>query len=340
MAAVIVVLPSVGIGAEAKGLDAVGDEALVQELSRYGMDSLLDRYFATHQGSGSEQASVRAMMSIRMLLSSGQKLPAAQRQQIVQSIVDGADAIVPVLNDPNQLMQLATALITSAMERNANTIEYWGESPRSQAQLRPVAELVAKVLDLCSVRAKEKGEKLVEKFGNNPSPEQLKEYTALDKSGEYGTLHAFDGRPITVRCLYRPGIRSGHRLSMRRWRGLPSLIPPIARSSRLCGCVSASCRWSRVTTRRAKKVLLSVATNPQKQIEPAPDVLQQYEARYFMAVCDLLSRNADATAAAIAELSTWEDANLPQDPRVRDGAKAAMAMLSYRLDALAGAECN
>ncbi len=333
VAAVVVVLPSVGIGAEAKGLDALGDEALVQELSRYGMDNLLDRYFATHQISGSEQASVRAMMSIRTLLSSGDTLPAAQRQQIVQRIVLGADAMVPLLNDPNQLMQLATALITSAMERNANTIEYWGENPRSQAQLRPVAELVAKVLDLCSARAKEKSEKLVEKFGNNPSPAQLKEYTALDNlasTAHYTRLMADYYRAMSFPAgdPKRAQIVDAAVEGLAEFDATDSQIQPIVRLR------IGKLQMVKGDYAAAKRVLQSVAMNPQKQIEPAPDVLQQYEARYFMAVCDLLSRNADATAAAMQDLSSWEDTNLPQDPRVRDGAKSALAMLSYRLDML------
>ena len=49
LAVIVAAIPSAAIAQEAKGLDAVGDEAVVQELYRYGMNNLLDRYFATHQ---------------------------------------------------------------------------------------------------------------------------------------------------------------------------------------------------------------------------------------------------------------------------------------------------
>lgn len=335
VAAVVCIAAPELLAQDKKGLDAVGDEALVQEMSRYGMDSLLDRYFATSNVAGEQQASVRAMMSIRTLLTNGDKLPPAQRQQIVARIIQGADRIVPTLNDPKQLMQLATALITAAMERNANTIEYWGENPRSQQELRPAAELVAKVLDLCSVKAKEKSEKLVEKFGNNPSQAQLNEYTTLDNlssTAQYTRLMADYYRAMS----YPAGDPKRAQIADAAIEGLAefdtsdSQIQPIVRLR------IGKLQMVKGEYAAAKRMLETVAT-ADKQIEPKPDALQQYEARYFMAVCDLLAKNADAATKSMQELSTWQEANLPQDKRVRDGAKTALAMLSYRIDVLRAA---
>src|SRR4029077_19286959 len=60
---------------------------------------------------------------------------------------------------------------------------------------------------------------------------------------------------------------------------------------------------------------------------PKPPVAQQYEARYFTAVADLLDKKPQAAENGLNELLTWQEANLPRDKTARDGAAAAAAML-------------
>jgi hypothetical protein len=68
--------------------------------------------------------------------------------------------------------------------------------------------------------------------------------------------------------------------------------------------------------------------------KPAPAVAQQYEARYFRAVTEVLDKKPDAAAKAMGDLLAWQQANLPPDPTTQDGAAAAAAMLEYRVDSL------
>ena len=68
--------------------------------------------------------------------------------------------------------------------------------------------------------------------------------------------------------------------------------------------------------------------------KPAPAVAQQYEARYFRAVTEVLDKKPDAAAKAMADLLTWQQTNLPADKATQDGAAAAGAMLEYRVDSL------
>ena len=68
--------------------------------------------------------------------------------------------------------------------------------------------------------------------------------------------------------------------------------------------------------------------------KPAPNIPQQYEARYFRAVTEVLDKKPDAAKKSLADLLTWQTASLPKDKATQDGAAAAAAMLEYRVDSL------
>ena len=318
---------------EVKGFEASHDEAMVQELARYGMNGLLDRYFQVSGATQEQQASVRAMMSIRKLLLGGQDMSPAQRQQMVREITAGAEVIVPKLHDPRQLMELAAALITNGMERTANTIEYWGENPRSQAELRPVAQTVATVLDVCEKRAREQADALVAKFGNNPSQAQVREYTSLDNlatTARYTRYMAdyFRAMSLPKSDPKRASIADEAIKGLSDYDNAESRVQPVVRAR------IGKLQMVKGDYAAAKKSLLSVAENTDKQITPEPNVLQQYDARYFAAVVDVLSGDVAVATKAVDDLKAWQGANLPNDKAIRDGAEASFSMLQYRLETL------
>ena len=252
---------------------------------------------------------------------------------MVRRIVAGADKIVPKLKDPRQLMQLAGALITNGMERSANTLEYWGENPRTQADLRPIAETVAQVLDLCSQRAKEQSEALAATFGNNPSQALIKEYTSLDNLT--GTAHY----PRLMYDYYRA--LSIDKSDPRRAKIADEAIKGLAEYDANDSQVQAAVRlrigklqMAKGDYDSARKTLQSVVDNSSKAIQPEPDITQLFEARYFSALCDLLSRNAEATASDLVKLTPWTEQFLPNNKAIREGAAASLAMMQYRLEVL------
>ena len=321
--------------APAKGLDAISDSALVEEMGTRGMEALLDRYFATHQVSEQDRSTLRAIISIRQLLDPAAKIAPKARQDQVARIVSGAASIVPTLKDPRQLMQLSSVLIKEGMEQKANTMEYWGENPRSQAELRPVAELVAQVLDQCVAMAKDRAEKTAAKFGNSPSPTQIKAWQSLDElatTARYTRFMADYYRALSIDKAdpKRAAVADEAIKGLEEWNTPESQVEAAVRLR------IGKLQLAKGAFVEAKKTLTAVAENPNKEIVPAPTVLEQYDARYFAVVADLLAQQRDAVNTALPELDKWQLANLPQDKSVRAGAQAALSMLQYRLAAAEG----
>ena len=164
---------------ERAGLESTGDEALVQELARYDLNTLLEHYFQEQPAAAGKYASVRATLAVRMLCS-GEALGLEQRRQAVRRVVEGGDAAISPISDPRQLMQLGTALIRDGAEPEADAIEYWGDSPSTRSSLRSVAAAVIHVLDLAASRTRAEADRLAEALGNAPSVQQQRQYTAMD----------------------------------------------------------------------------------------------------------------------------------------------------------------
>jgi hypothetical protein len=82
----------------------------------------------------------------------------------------------------------------------------------------------------------------------------------------------------------------------------------------------------------ARKLFDAIAANPGGEIKPDPDLSQQFDARYFAAVADLLDNHLDDAGQKLAALRDWSNTALPADnAAARNGAAAAASILEYRL---------
>src|SRR5688572_1130542 len=129
------------------GLDALPEDRLMTELANRGLDTLLERAFVVNKVPKERQDGIRTLGALRELSDPRSKLTARERQDRIAKIVTGIEQALPGLNDPRLLMQQASVLLRFGVERDVNTLEYWGENPRTQSSLRPVAQVVVKLYD-------------------------------------------------------------------------------------------------------------------------------------------------------------------------------------------------
>jgi hypothetical protein len=121
--------------------------------------------------------------------------------------------------------------------------------------------------------------------------------------------------------------------ALKQWDNNDSEVQPVVRNR------MAKLSMAKGDYAGAKKGFATVINNPNAEIKPAPNLSQQYEARYFSVVCDILSRKLNEAQKEIDALEAWQNANpMEADVKgdaarksVRDGVTAALAMLHYRL---------
>jgi hypothetical protein len=318
--------------APAGGLESLSDDRLISELATRGLTNLLDRAFEVNQVPPAQRDGMRTLVALRQI--SDGKLTAAQRRDLIGKIAAGIEAALPSLTDPKTMMQQATVLLQYGVERDVNTLEYWGENPRTQAQVRPVVEAVSKLLDKTAVEAKKRADALANAIASpgDPKAKQWEQMADLATAADY-TRHMAD--------YYRA--LALDRASPERGRIAEEAIKFLAQYDNAESTVQAVVRlrmgklhMTRGEFDQAKELFASIAANPPNNpIAPPPDAAQQWEARYFAAMCDLLARDPAAAQKQLDALVGWQQANLPKDKSTQDGAAAAAAMLQYRIHSLA-----
>src|SRR5690242_19765478 len=119
------------------------DERLIGELSRLELNTLRDYMFEKNKVRSEDRAAYLAVGALKQL--DDPRLTLKQQQELINNVAIGIDKVLKATNDPEQLMKLNTKLVIKGTARPLNILEYFGESPKTQAQLRPIAEAIARV---------------------------------------------------------------------------------------------------------------------------------------------------------------------------------------------------
>jgi lipopolysaccharide biosynthesis regulator YciM len=313
---------------EPAGLELLSDVRLMHELANRGLTSLLDRAFEINNVPAPQREVVRTLVALRQL--SEGKMSTAQRQALVTKVVAGIEQALPSLSDPATMMNQASALLQYGVEREVNTLEYWGETARSQVPLRPIVEAVIKLLDKTAAEAQKRADVMANAITgpNDPRAKQWEDLANLVTSATY-TRHVVD----YYLCLSMDSVASTQRKDvagkaieyLTQFDNAESTLQPVVR------LYIGKLHMMRSEHDKAKEVFAGIASG--KGIDPPPNPSQQWEARYFSAMSDLLARQPAAAQKSLDAVIAWERANL-KDKASLDGAEAAASMLQYRIHSL------
>jgi hypothetical protein len=328
----VLLLPAAAFAA-GPGLDSLNDDALLSELGSRGMTTLLNRAFEVNNVPEDARQGELALIAIGQLSDPNSKLTPAAKRTLVNEAVAGIQQALPSLKDPKALMKASTVLINEAVEKDVNTLEYWGDNPKTQSQLRPVVQAVIKMLDKANVV----GTALANDAANQiKSPddkvamERYEQFNNLALTAEY-TKNLVNYDLVLSIDAADPQRKSIAKDTTNYLKQFDDPTQPVRAlvDVRMGKLFMVSGDFD-----NAHKYFALVTTADPKQFPTKPEIAQQYEARYFNAVADLLAQQPDEAQRALDDLTAWQGANLPQDAASKKGADAASAMLKYRIESL------
>lgn len=312
-----------------KGLMSLSDDALLRELGARGLESLLNRAFDVNKVAQNKRAGILTILALRDLSDPDRKFNAKMRQERVGKIVQGIEEALPSITDPKLLEEYAAKLIVFGVERDVNTLEYWGDNPATQATLRPVVETVIKIL----ASAHDMAMKKAEEIGNaitDPNDRQVAVYEQMDAlafSTEY-TRHMVGYYLVLTMDKADPERLKVIEESieyLKQFDNNDSQVQPIVRAR-------LGKLWLAKQEYPIAKQLLDSLGSGSDEVKPKPAPSQQFEAKYFSVLCDLEQQRWEDVDKGVNELIAWYKTNLPQDKPVQDGANAAVSMLKYRIN--------
>jgi hypothetical protein len=319
--------------AAGEGLDSLNDDALLSELGSRGMTTLLNRAFEVNKIPEDARAGELALIAINQLNDPTSKLTAAKKRALVDEAVSGIKGALPSLKDPKALMKATTVLITASIEKDVNTLEYWGDNPKTQSQLRPVVQAVIDMLDKANQEAGDAASAAANQIKSENDKAAMARYEELNNlalTAEY-TKNLVNYDKILSIDAADPQRKTIAADTIKYLKDFDTPDQPVRA---LVDVRMAKIEMETVDFAGAHKLFQLVATADPKQFPSPPEIAQQYEARYFNAVTDLLAQKPDDAQKGLDDLIAWQGANLPKDQASVKGADAAASMLKYRIESL------
>ncbi len=313
------------------GLDSLNDDKLMAELAARGLNDLLERAFEINNVPAEQREGFIAQRSLKELIEK-QDLSPSRRARLIKDALGGLVKALPTMKDPEQLMQLAAVFIRFGAERDVNTLEYWGDNPKTQAELRPVAEAIDQILDRCAVEAERKATDIANRMTTNAPQslvDQWMKFDNLTTNAKYTKEMSAYYRAMSYERAdsKRQEIAQQAIDYLQQWDNPESQVQPTVRN-RLG-------KLNLVKGDYARSIeLFSSVANPPTDMRPQPTDAQRYEARYFGAVAALDKRDLTAATKARDELESWQKRTFAgaDNEAALKGAQAALSMLDYRLE--------
>lgn len=310
----------------ARGLDALGDDALMNELATRGLSTLLQRAFDVDHVPP-DQRKARLML-VAMGELDRPDLTDRQRQALIDAVVKGVDESLPRLLDPQALYRAGSQL-DSASRPDVAMLEYWGANPSVQGMLRPLAEVQIKLWDRCHALADKAAEVISNEITSPDDTANIKRYQDLKSISQYALyrkgfaqyaqalgIDKADPQRVTVAQAAAATLKQFDNAEQAAIR--PQTRITLGKLAALAGDFPA-----------ARQALESVADAAKGDFPQAPKPEEQYQARYFRAVTDLDARDPDAARKSADDLAAW----LVQQPALAQSSsvQAAAAVLEYRI---------
>lgn len=298
----------------------------MNELANRGLDSLLDRYFETHHTPDAQQKAIRSSAALRDL--NNPKLTYAQKEQRVRQVAEGINTILSGIKDPERLGQDAGLLLDNGVLPDATLLERWGESPSTQARLRPVADAVYKMLGQASKEAGNQAQALSSRItpGNQTTVgAQWQKLDTMAQMAQYGQNMMVYYLVLALPKEQRPAVAEPAIKYLAQFDNPESGVQPRVR------LVLGKLDLALGQYEQAIKLLDSVA-KPEKEIQPVPDPGMQYEARYTATIARMLSGNPQEAQKELEGLIAWQQGAMPKDADAQKLLSANAAVLQYRID--------
>jgi len=311
------------------GLASLSDDRLLSELAARGIDSLLDRAFEVNKTPTAQRDSMKTLGALRDITNPA--LSPSERQQKIETIAKGIDIAIAQIKDPSALTDQANALILYVNDRDVNTLEYWGENPRTQASLRPVADTIVKMLDAAATIAAKEADVIANQIQNSNSPLVAKwtQMNDLALGGEFSKnmCQYFVALAMDRADPKRKIVAQGAIDNLKQYDNADSQLQATVRN-RTGKLLLVQGEYEK-SAKAFDSIINNAKASEKDKITPEPNVAQVYEARYFATVSDIEGGNPESATRRLDELVAWQRSNMPAGGQQAIG--AASTLLKYRL---------
>ncbi|HEV8379701.1 MAG TPA: hypothetical protein VGP99_12685, partial [Tepidisphaeraceae bacterium] len=301
------------------------DEKLISELSKRELTTLRDYMFVKNGVNKEQQAAYLAVSSVKQLGDS--KLTRKQQQELIHNVALGIDKVLATMNDPSELMRLNASLVVNGTARHVNVLEYFGETPKVQSELRPIAEAVDRVYDKAIASAQKKADDIANQMTPQNQNRLAPEWEKAMQLVGLAKFNAANNKHTLAMSIDKADPRRAEVAQ----QGIAVLTEYEAPEYEIQG--PARLGIAKLNIDIGTKESLEVAKKKLAEVtaEPKSPWNQKFDAMYFAAVADIAGKDFDAARKSMAAVAKFLKDIPAGDATVQKGAEAAVKMLEYRV---------
>jgi hypothetical protein len=314
------------------GLDHLNEESVMEYLASNNLETLLNRDFTNFNIPESERDQKRALIELGQL--NDFRGTIAARRALALKVAKGLDALLPKATNPDTVLQQAFDLTQAGITPTVTAMEYFGENPVNQADLKPVAETAKKlyekvmVLDQAKLDAMLAGIKDMAQFNAvQPVMNKLRNQKLIAEFSDnlqasYALCISLAKNDPQRKKLAEDTIKYLRDFDTPQSGLQPGVRVQIGKLQLLEGDPAAA------------KATFDSLLDPKNPTTPPPSVQNQNDARYFGIVALIQSKKLNDAEKAIPDLENWQTATYMPTLRStsdQNSVKASLSMLKFRL---------
>ena len=331
-AAALLFAPSVTFAQSADGkgvgLDALDEHAVYNQLITLKLKDLAKRDMAQHKVPDAEQEQITSLTSLEELVHPTRALTASQRRELAVSAANGLEGFLARSDDAAVLLDDANKLVLFGVNPTVNELDYFGDNPVAQAQLKPVAATAKKLYDKASAIFGKKIDVIANGFTAANADKLTREMRAIgaqkDAADFYNHMTSYAACISYDRKDPARGKIADEAVDfLKQYDNPDSTIQTTIKNQ------TGKLLLAKGDYPGARAVFDAVIKNPGDAIKPAPTPVEQNDARYFDIVAELRTGNVNGAAADTDTLDAWEKSNLHLDPGQEESVAASLAMLKF-----------
>ncbi len=304
-------------------LSSLSDDALFAELAGRNMNGLLNYAFDASNVPKDQRQAMLAIPAITRIGDQENPPRIPERGKLIEQVSAGIDRVMVGVDDPTVLLEYATKLVNGAIDPEAKLLEYWGELPNVKRRLAGATTAAVKLIDKAILVGQKNADALAEQLNAGKNAKIEEQWIAADelvRNTKYTRAFMLYNKALTL-PIDAKSMEQRKKIADEGIEFLKDFDDPENTVQATVRNQLGKLHMVKRDFGPANDYFESVETgkiDDKTKVNPPPTPFQQYEARTYGILCELMRGDTDRAGKGLDALVEWQKKTVT-DPKASQG---------------------
>jgi hypothetical protein len=258
----------------------------------------------------------QALAEFREVMGGKIQLDNAKKIARVGNFCERIDVILPMLDDPAEMLQMAKPIVEFGLRKDVNNLEFLGEQASIQRHMKPIADALMQLLDSAEKITRRRADGVTNngRKGKDSGAAEWEKLDGLARVAAYtrDTVVYFDCMAIephaTINGKEGKAVRAA--MALEAIKHLSEFDDPDSGLQPRIRDMIAKLYLAAGEPAKARQLLATVRSDP-PLVRPAPSYTEVFDAKFFTVVADVQAEDLTAAIRDKQSLDAWETQTVP-----------------------------